>query len=195
MAQLTAHRDLASLPLKLPMLTVSRRTWRPQRRGMAFPAALLPVAVRTVRRSLKRPQEPFGTAELLQLEMKSDEPQALSELLEGLGALSTAVRGVDAILRETATDETPMWRVAVVTGMFPASVDVEKIMAVVQSCFDLQDSASWTVTRVEDIDWVEHVQRSWKPMNLGQGFQVLLPWHDGPSGGTLTSKNRLVLRL
>ena len=34
MAQLTAHRDLASLPLKLPMLTVSRRTWRPQRRGM-----------------------------------------------------------------------------------------------------------------------------------------------------------------
>jgi hypothetical protein len=35
---------------------------------MAFLAALLPVAVRTALRSLKRPTEPFGTAELLQLE-------------------------------------------------------------------------------------------------------------------------------
>ena len=31
-------------------------------------------------------------------------------------------------------------------------------------------------------------------MNLGQGFQVLLPWHDGPEGGA-TSNGRLVLRL
>lgn len=35
---------------------------------------------------------------------------------------------------------------------------------------------------LKDIDWVEHVQRSWQPMKLGKGFQVLLPWHEGPEG-------------
>ena len=54
--------------------------------------------------------------------------------------------------------------------------------------------ADFAASEIKDIDWVEHVQRSWKPMNLGQGFQVLLPWHDGPSGGA-TSNGRLVLRL
>lgn len=54
--------------------------------------------------------------------------------------------------------------------------------------------AEFAASEIKDIDWVEHVQRSWKPMNLGQGFQVLLPWHDGPSGGA-TSNGRLVLRL
>lgn len=36
--------------------------------------------------------------------------------LSGLGAFSTAVRGVEqaAILRETATDKTPTWKVAIV---------------------------------------------------------------------------------
>ena len=37
-----------------------------------------------------------------------------------------------------------------VTGMFPASVDVEKIMLAVQSCFDMQAPPAWTVTRIED---------------------------------------------
>eukprot|EP00438_Fugacium_kawagutii_P030365 Skav223248 [mRNA] locus=scaffold2231:497011:514499:- [translate_table: standard] len=67
-----------------------------------------------------------------------------------LGALSTAVRGEAALLRESATDQTPTWKVATVTGMFPASIDVEKIMVAVQSCFDMQAPPSWTVTRVQD---------------------------------------------
>ena len=41
----------------------------------------------------------------------------------GLGALSTAVRGVQPILRETATDQTPMWRVAIVSWTQQLAVD------------------------------------------------------------------------
>eukprot|EP00434_Breviolum_minutum_P031034 symbB.v1.2.027451.t2/scaffold2817.1/size69569/6 len=189
------HTNLAGCA---PVLTGSRSFQRAEGQTYRGAVTLSVIAgVGVARRSHRRSAEAFGNAELLQLEMQSDEPEALSELLEGLGAHSTAVRGLgasDGILRETAMDQTPLWKTAIVTGMFSANVDVEKIVSAVQSCFDLTTPPAWTVTRVQDIDWVEHVQRSWQPMKLGKGFQVLLPWHEGPEGGA-TSNGRRVLRL
>ncbi|CAJ1452361.1 unnamed protein product [Effrenium voratum] len=78
--------------------------------------------------------------------------------------------------------------------MFAADADIPKILAAVRSCFDLEVLPPWTVTKVQDIDWVEHVQRSWEPLLLGDGFKVLLPWHEGPEGGCRESQ-RVVLRL
>lgn len=80
------------------------------------------------------------------------------------------------------------------SGLFPAGVDVSDVGRAVKACFDLEDVPKIAVTDVEDIDWVEHVQKSWEPMSLGQRFQVLLPWHEGPKGGQWKD-GRLVLRL
>ncbi|CAK9106094.1 Ribosomal protein L11 methyltransferase (L11 Mtase) [Durusdinium trenchii] len=163
-------------------------------RGGQLPCVFGAMAVHRIKRGRWRPPAAFGKADLLQLEMQSNEPEALSELLEGLGAESTAVQGADGLLRETAMDRTPTWKSATVTGMFPADVDIQKIVAVVQKCFDFDEPPLWRITRVQDIDWVEHVQRSWQPMKLGRSFEVLLPWHEGPSGGAM-SEGRRVLRL
>ena len=104
--------------------------------------------------------------------MQSDEPEALSELLEGsqistflhqfafnlweyqmgsspsnpqtlvdspgLGAHSTAVRGLgasDGILRETAMDQTPLWKIAIVPGH---TVKQYSKVAQMQCCMNLQ---------------------------------------------------------
>ena len=81
--------------------------------------------------------------------MASDEPEALSELLEGLGAVSTVIRG-GALLRETAEDRTESWESALVAGIFPADVEVPGVLREVQRCFDLHEPPKFTVTKVEE---------------------------------------------
>lgn len=76
---------------------------------------------------------------------------ASSTKMAGLGAESTMIRGCGAILRETATDETPArWKAAVVSGMFPAHVELSEVLLEVQRCFDLDQPPAFTVTKVED---------------------------------------------
>ena len=41
-----------------------------------------------------------------------------------------------------------------VTGMFPADVDIQKIVAVVQKCFDFDEPPLWRITRVQDACWM-----------------------------------------
>ncbi|CAJ1414174.1 unnamed protein product [Effrenium voratum] len=182
-------------PQPNPGLTAARRPAGPRAIRRSPLAGIFCGVCGALTVSRRRSTHAFGSAELVQLELESDDPEALTELLEGLGAQCTAVRGKGGeLLRETATDNTPTWSSATVSGMFAADADIPKILAAVRSCFDLEVLPPWTVTKVQDIDWVEHVQRSWEPLLLGDGFKVLLPWHEGPEGGCRESQ-RVVLRL
>ncbi|CAE8640862.1 unnamed protein product [Polarella glacialis] len=146
----------------------------------------------------------FGdSSSLVEVEMESTEPEALMELFLGLGALSAAARGnaqpgkpVETVLRARPNDGTPLWERSIVSGMFPAATDMAKVAEAVRAAFDFDELPDLGQPRVvEDIDWVEHVQKSWEPLSLGAGFRVLLPWHDGPAGGENSDDGRLVLRL
>jgi ribosomal protein L11 methyltransferase len=120
-------------------------------------------------------------------------PVVLCNFLMELGACSTSV--VDADLgtddevplfhefdTETMTQTavtTHVWNHCHVVAHFPASTSLEWIMEIVQDGFpDLPGYSS--VTKVEDKDWVLHVQQSWKPIVL-RPFVLRFPWHTDES--------------
>lgn len=122
--------------------------------------------------------------------LKDQEPQLLCNFLMELGACSTSIVDADygtddeqAIFDEF--DESSMTRTAVTThnwnnchvsAHFPASTSLDWIMEIVQESFpDLPKYDD--VTKVEDKDWVLHVQKSWKPIVLPP-FVLRFPWHD-----------------
>eukprot|EP00933_Yihiella_yeosuensis_P005227 TRINITY_DN109702_c0_g1_i1.p1 TRINITY_DN109702_c0_g1~~TRINITY_DN109702_c0_g1_i1.p1 ORF type:complete len:470 (+),score=72.52 TRINITY_DN109702_c0_g1_i1:121-1530(+) len=151
------------------------------------------------------PQAPFlesRSSGLVQVELESVEPETLADFFLGVGAVSTTVKGSSSsgsegqvILRARPNDDTPLWDRCIVSAMFPETVDLDTVAKAVRTAFDMKESPVLKSTAIENIDWVEHVQRSWKPLNLGSGFKVLLPWHEGPEGGCHDSDGRLILRL
>ena len=121
--------------------------------------------------------------------LKDQEPQLLCNFLMELGACSTCIVDADrgttdeqAIFDEF--DATSMTRTAVTThnwnnchvsAHFPASISLDWIMEIVQDTFPNLPQYT-NVTKVEDKDWVLHVQQSWKPIILPP-FVLRFPWH------------------
>ena len=122
--------------------------------------------------------------------VKDQEPQLLCNFLMELGACSTSIVDADkgtadeqAIFDEF--DAESMTRTAVtihhwnnchVTAHFPASTSLDWIMEIVQDTFPNLPKYD-TVEKVEDKDWVLHVQKSWKPIVLPP-FVLRFPWHN-----------------
>ena len=121
--------------------------------------------------------------------MKDQEPQLLCNFLMELGAASTCIVDADkGTTDENALfdefDETSMTRTAVTThswnnchvsAHFPASVSLDWIMEIVDDTFPNLPRYN-NVTKVEDKDWVLHVQQAWKPIILPP-FVLRFPWH------------------
>jgi len=121
--------------------------------------------------------------------LKDQEPQLLCNFLMELGACSTSIVDADrgttdeeAIFDEF--DESSMTRTAVtvhnwnnchVSAHFPASTSLDWIMEIIQDSFPNLPKYD-KVTKVEDKDWVLHVQKSWKPIVLPP-FVLRFPWH------------------
>mmetsp|Transcript_28854 Transcript_28854/g.32362 ORF Transcript_28854/g.32362 Transcript_28854/m.32362 type:complete len:450 (+) Transcript_28854:63-1412(+) len=120
---------------------------------------------------------------------KEQEPQLLCNFLMELGACSTSIidanRGTTdeqsifdefdtASMTQTAVT-THCWNHCHVSAHFPASTSLTGMMEIVSSVFP--DIPKYTnVTKVEDKDWVLHVQKSWKPIILPP-FILRFPWH------------------
>jgi len=120
---------------------------------------------------------------------KEQEPQLLCNFLMELGACSTSIIDADrgttdeqsifdefdtASMTQTAVT-THCWNHCHVSAHFPASTSLEWIMEIVRTVFP--DIPKYTnVTKVEDKDWVLHVQKSWKPIFLPP-FVLRFPWH------------------
>jgi ribosomal protein L11 methyltransferase len=106
-----------------------------------------------------------------------------------LGACSTSITDADigtddemplfdefdtAIMARTAAT-THVWNHCNVIAHFPASISLDWIMEIVQDAFPNLPKYD-TVTKVDDKDWVLHVQKSWKPIVLPP-FILKFPWH------------------
>lgn len=63
-----------------------------------------------------------------------------------------------------------------VNAHFSDSFDFLDIIDQVRCSFDLGTTPRFEVDDVLDIDWVKHVQTSWKPFVVG-GFVLKFPWH------------------
>lgn len=122
---------------------------------------------------------------------RDQEPHMLCNFLMELGACSTSIvdaeRGTDrevAIFGEpsltggsAAKDDyhRQAWNRCHVSAHFPASTSIEWIMEIVQEAFPNMPRYDG-VTRVEDRDWVLHVQQSWTPIVVPP-FVLRFPWH------------------
>jgi ribosomal protein L11 methyltransferase len=111
---------------------------------------------------------------------EDQEPQLLANFLIELGACSSSIvdadRGTDqerAIFNEFEWSFS-VWNLCHVSAHFPASTDLQWILEIARESFpDLPD---YQMTRVENKDWVLHVQQSWKPIVLDP-FVLRFPWH------------------
>ena len=121
--------------------------------------------------------------------LKDQEPQLLCNFLMELGACSTCIVDADrgttdeqAIFDEFDAESmtrtavtTHNWNNCHVTAHFAASTSLEWIMEIVRDTFPNLPQYD-NVTKVEDKDWVLHVQKSWKPIVLPP-FVLRFPWH------------------
>jgi len=120
---------------------------------------------------------------------KEQEPQLLCNFLMELGASSTSIVDADrgttdeqsifdefdtASMTRTAVT-THCWNNCHVSAHFPASTSLEWIMEIINDTFPTIPKYT-NVTKVEDKDWVLHVQKSWKPIFLPP-FVLRFPWH------------------
>eukprot|EP00980_Cylindrotheca_fusiformis_P008105 scaffold1727_cov133-Cylindrotheca_fusiformis.AAC.8 len=119
---------------------------------------------------------------------EDQEPQLLCNFLMELGACSTSITDADrgtcneqALFDEYDTGSmtrtavaTHVWNNSDVSAHFPASTDLQWIMDIVKESFE--NLPMYTVTPVENMDWVLYVQKSWEPIVLPP-FCLRFPWH------------------
>lgn len=114
------------------------------------------------------------------------EAEALSEALEGAGAISTELSDADAgtaaereVFGEPGGEAAP-WERCRVTALFPLEFDL--------SILDLagtQALAGASIERVEDADWVALTQRQFEPIRAGAHLWIVPTWHEPPEPGAV----------
>ena len=112
------------------------------------------------------------------------EAEALSDALEGEGAISTDLADADA---DTAAEreiyaepgaQAAFWDRCRLTALFPIDKDVS---AVLEETGVAALGAS--VDRLEDADWVALTQRQFEPIRAGERLWVVPTWHEPPRPG------------
>ena len=113
-----------------------------------------------------------------------EEAEALSELLEAGGAISTDLADADA---DTAAEReifgepgahAAFWARCRLTALFPIEMDVS-------AALERSGVASLgaSVDRLEDADWVALTQRQFEPIRAGERLWIVPTWHVPPRPG------------
>ena len=124
-----------------------------------------------------------GGVDVMEISVKTDQPNAVIELLLGFGASSAS--SMEAVT-ESATS-------AIVIAHFEgppaalANLDLAHMGSIIQVALDLP-SAPVLASRLLGGAWSEYFP-------LSESIEVRLPCHDGPGGGMLSEAGRRVLRL
>jgi ribosomal protein L11 methyltransferase len=112
--------------------------------------------------------------------LDSDE---ISELLFELGCLSVSCEVAGERLN-TLNDEknwedlakTKNWQTATLRAAFASSFDIDGVIEILKSTYDGIETEKIIMEPIEDKDWVQHVQISWKPF-IFEDLTVKFPWH------------------
>lgn len=112
-------------------------------------------------------------------------------LLESLGALSVTVEdAADEALLEPAPGETPLWKLARITGLFDADVNAPSLANAVSLGLD-EPSARVRTAHLEDQEWERAWMDHFRPMRFGRRLWVC-PRDSEPPG---EAEHATVLRL
>jgi ribosomal protein L11 methyltransferase len=115
-------------------------------------------------------------------EVNAEQAELLSDVLPQLGALSVDVSDAKAGTREEQTlfgepgAAAAAWRASRVSGLFPADVDVARVVMAAADTVRLAQP-KFTITDVPDQDWVRLVQSQFAPLQVSARLWVVPTWH------------------
>lgn len=120
----------------------------------------------------------------LQLSLKApaSKIEDCSDCLTEIGALSVTYQDAkDNPIFEPAVGTTPFWPDMVITGLFEGNADIEFITHYLKTHLDKDISNTLQSEKIEDQNWIQACQDSFKPMQFGENLWICPSWCDIPN--------------
>lgn len=117
----------------------------------------------------------------LQLTIKATHrnSELLSDLLSQAGAAAVTLQDAkDEPIYEPPPGSTPLWEQLLLTGLFEADTDIDKVLHFIKSQYG--EIPSYTLNPLEDKDWIRAWMDDFKPMQFGQRVWICPSWHTPP---------------
>lgn len=102
--------------------------------------------------------------EFFEVELDTQQPAAVAEILFGMGAISSSFC--------ECPQQTPRFKV---TAQFDHAIDIERCSSILMTALDLQASPALTLRGLGPGTWIDHFP-------LCEGFEVRLPCHEEARG-------------
>jgi ribosomal protein L11 methyltransferase len=117
----------------------------------------------------------------LNLQLKSQDIDAISDALHELGAVAVTLRDAeDNPIFEPPVGTTPLWEQTQVTGLFDASRDLEAVIAELEQQFGEGFVVQWQEEALPEVDWERAWMDDFEPMQFGKRLWIVPSWHDAP---------------
>jgi len=113
--------------------------------------------------------------------------EALSDAMLELGALSTDIHDAAAgtereqpLFDEPGEESDKLWRASELTALFEAGTDIPAIVQAAAEAAQLVSLPSYSVTHVEEQDWVRLTQSQFDPIRISSRLWIVPSWHRAP---------------
>ena len=113
------------------------------------------------------------------LDARQDELETLENLMLATGSVAVTMEdNADQPVLEPGVGETPLWIQTRLTGLYPATTDMEAVLA--QFPDELLVHANHRVEILEDKDWEREWMKHYRPMQFGKSFWICPSWIEPP---------------
>src|SRR3954452_18035315 len=111
----------------------------------------------------------------------------LSDVMLELGALSADIRDAAAgsereqpLFDEPGEESGRFWRASELTALFNADADIPAIVQAAAEAAQLASLPPYSVTHVEEQDWVRLTQSQFDPIKISSRLWIVPSWHRAP---------------
>jgi ribosomal protein L11 methyltransferase len=128
----------------------------------------------------------------LQFTVTGAEAEAWADALLAAGALSVDVLDADAgtaaevaQFGEPGEFEPGVWPRNLLSALFDEAADAPAVVAAIAAEHGWRAPVVYTLTRVEEEDWVRSTQAQFEPIRISGRMWVIPTWHDAPDPGAI----------
>ncbi len=123
----------------------------------------------------------------LKIEAQDNTADLISDTLMEMGALSAIIEDANAetideqpIFGEPGDPPPGIWQQNLVSALFDEGIDVDAVMAELQSQTKLTD-LNYTTEIIQEQDWVRATQSQFDPIRITDKLWIVPTWHDSPN--------------
>jgi len=110
----------------------------------------------------------------LKFETHPEQAERLSDLMTATGASAVTMQdAADQPLFEPPPGATPLWQQILISGLFEADANIEKILADITQALGDIPLPVWTLNPLEDKDWVRAWMDDYQPMCFDNGLWIV----------------------